>query len=178
MNHMEDALPARKPREFCRKFPVVSESIIRGLLHIGGRRAAQGEVNHQRPGHNLLARNKAPGARIVAVIAVVAENKILARGHHQFALELSKRTQDHPYLLYAYVNLGLTSTDLGNYPKASEYLTLALEAGLDSAILDPLDRELKAALIATELLLNRDRHCLTFTRAFRAGLLEAPKPKA
>jgi len=56
------------------------------------------------------------------------------------------------------------------------YLTLALEAGLDSAILDPLDRELKAALIATELLLNRDRHCLAYTRAFRAGILEAPKP--
>jgi cobalamin-dependent methionine synthase I len=58
------------------------------------------------------------------------------------------------------------------------YLTLAMEAGLDSAILDPLDRELKAALLATELLLNHDRHCLGYTRAFRAGILEAPKPTA
>jgi cobalamin-dependent methionine synthase I len=58
------------------------------------------------------------------------------------------------------------------------YLTLAMSAGLDSAILDPLDRDLKAALIATELLLNQDRHCLGYTRAFRAGLLEAPKPTA
>lgn len=55
------------------------------------------------------------------------------------------------------------------------YLTLALEAGLDSAILDPLDRELRASLLATELLLGRDRHCLAYTRAFRAGLL-GPAP--
>ena len=51
------------------------------------------------------------------------------------------------------------------------YLTLAISAGLDCAILDPLDRDLKAALIATEMLLGRDRHCLGYTRAFRAGLL-------
>jgi 5-methyltetrahydrofolate--homocysteine methyltransferase len=55
------------------------------------------------------------------------------------------------------------------------YLTLAVEAGLDCAILDPLDRELRAALLATELLLGRDRHCLAYTRAFRAGLL-GPAP--
>jgi 5-methyltetrahydrofolate corrinoid/iron sulfur protein methyltransferase len=62
------------------------------------------------------------------------------------------------------------------------YLTLAMEAGLDSAILDPLDRDLRASLLATDLLLGNDRHCLNYTRAFRAGILEpaaaAPKPIA
>ena len=29
---------------------------------------------------------------------------------------------------------------------------------------------------ATELLLGRDRHCLAYTRAFRAGLLEGGPP--
>jgi hypothetical protein len=43
-------------------------------------------------------------------------------------------------------------------------------AGLDSAILDPLDQELKAALLAAELVLGRDRHCLNYTRAYRAGV--------
>ena len=51
------------------------------------------------------------------------------------------------------------------------FLTLALAAGLDSAILDPLDRELRAALLAAELVLGRDRHCLNYTRAYRAGVL-------
>jgi 5-methyltetrahydrofolate--homocysteine methyltransferase len=50
------------------------------------------------------------------------------------------------------------------------FLTLALEARLDSAILDPLDQELRAALLAAELVLGRDRHCLNYTRAYRAGV--------
>jgi 5-methyltetrahydrofolate--homocysteine methyltransferase len=65
------------------------------------------------------------------------------------------------------VSFGLPARGLVN----RTYLTLAVEAGLDSAILDPLDRELRASLLATELLLGRDRHCLAYTRAFRAGLL-------
>ncbi len=50
------------------------------------------------------------------------------------------------------------------------FLILALASGLDSAILDPLDRELRAALIAARLVLGHDRHCLDYTRAYRAGL--------
>jgi len=50
------------------------------------------------------------------------------------------------------------------------FLTLALEAGLDCAILDPLDQELQATLLAAELVLGRDRHCLNYTRAYRAGV--------
>jgi len=52
------------------------------------------------------------------------------------------------------------------------FLTLALEAGLDCAILDPLDQELQATLLAAELVLGRDRHCLNYTRAYRAGVFE------
>jgi 5-methyltetrahydrofolate--homocysteine methyltransferase len=65
------------------------------------------------------------------------------------------------------VSFGLPARSLVN----RTYLTLAVEAGLDCAILDPLDRELRATLLATELLLGKDRHCLAYTRAFRAGLL-------
>ena len=71
------------------------------------------------------------------------------------------------------VSFGLPARALVN----RTYLTLAVEAGLDCAILDPLDRELQASLLATELLLGKDRHCLAYTRAFRAGLL-GPVPAA
>ena len=50
------------------------------------------------------------------------------------------------------------------------FLILALAAGLDSAILDPLDRQLRAALVTARLVLGHDRHCLDYTRAYRAGL--------
>lgn len=69
--------------------------------------------------------------------------------------------------------LGLSNISFG-LPARSyinrAFLTLAMAAGLDSAILDPLDRELKAAILAAELVLGRDRHCLNYTRAFRAGV--------
>lgn len=50
------------------------------------------------------------------------------------------------------------------------FLILAMAAGLDCAILDPLDQELQATLLAAELVLGRDRHCLNYTRAYRAGV--------
>jgi 5-methyltetrahydrofolate corrinoid/iron sulfur protein methyltransferase len=58
------------------------------------------------------------------------------------------------------------------------FLTLALAAGLDTAILDPLDRELRKALLAAEVVLGRDRYCLNYTRAYRAGLLNRPGTRA
>jgi cobalamin-dependent methionine synthase I len=73
----------------------------------------------------------------------------------------------------AHLTMGLSNISFG-LPARSyinrAFLTLALAAGLDCAILDPLDREIKAALLAAELVLGRDRHCLNYTRAYRAGL--------
>jgi cobalamin-dependent methionine synthase I len=66
------------------------------------------------------------------------------------------------------VSFGLPARSLIN----RAFLTLMLEAGLDSAILDPLDRELRKAILAAEVVLGLDHHCLNYTRAFRAGLLE------
>jgi 5-methyltetrahydrofolate--homocysteine methyltransferase len=73
----------------------------------------------------------------------------------------------------AHVTLGLSNISFG-LPARSyinrAFLTLALAAGLDVAILDPLDREMMAALMAAELVLGQDHHCLNYTRAYRAGL--------
>ena len=74
----------------------------------------------------------------------------------------------------AHMTSGLSNVSFG-LPVRSlvnrTYLTLAISAGLDSAILDPLDRDLRAALLATQLVLGQDRRCLGYTRAYRAGLL-------
>jgi len=53
------------------------------------------------------------------------------------------------------------------------FLALALAAGLDAAILDPLDPALYSELLAAELLLGRDRFCRRYTGAFRAGRITA-----
>jgi len=73
----------------------------------------------------------------------------------------------------AHLTMGLSNISFG-LPARSHinraFLTLALAEGLDAAILDPLDREMMAALVAAELVLGRDHHCLNYTRAYRAGL--------
>lgn len=51
-------------------------------------------------------------------------------------------------------------------------LILAMQAGLDSAILDPLDKDLQAAIVTTELLLGTDKHCLNYLKASRKGLFD------
>lgn len=51
------------------------------------------------------------------------------------------------------------------------FLTLAMEAGMDSAILDPLDTELMGILYATNTLTGNDNHGIKYIRAFRKGLL-------
>ena len=54
------------------------------------------------------------------------------------------------------------------------FLALAMEAGLDCAICDPMDHEIRTTMLATELLLGQDKHCLKFTRAYRAGAFNKP----
>lgn len=74
----------------------------------------------------------------------------------------------------AHITMGLSNLSFG-LPARSyvnrTFLTLALDAGLDSAIIDPTDRELMAAIKAAELVLGRDRHCLNYLRAYRSGIL-------
>jgi cobalamin-dependent methionine synthase I len=73
----------------------------------------------------------------------------------------------------AHLTMGLSNISFG-LPARSQinrtFLTLAIAAGLDCAILDPLDQDLMAALVTTKSVLGRDRHCLEYTHAYRAGL--------
>lgn len=57
------------------------------------------------------------------------------------------------------------------------FLCLALAAGLDSAIIDPTDRQLRTAMFAAQVILGRDRFCMAYNRAFRSGKI-GPSPKA
>ena len=49
------------------------------------------------------------------------------------------------------------------------FMTLAMNAGMDSAIMDPLNRDMVGTLLATDMLLGKDRHCRKFTMAYRKG---------
>jgi 5-methyltetrahydrofolate--homocysteine methyltransferase len=94
----------------------------------------------------------------------------------RIAFEVMRRVrQEYPE---AHLTIGLSNISFG-LPGRSfvnrYFLALAIEAGLDSAILDPLDREIQAAILATDLVLGRDKHCLNYIRASRKGLFDKPE---
>ncbi|AKL96695.1 5-methyltetrahydrofolate--homocysteine methyltransferase MetH [Clostridium aceticum] len=47
------------------------------------------------------------------------------------------------------------------------FLTIASYVGMDSAIMDPCNRDMMAALLATEALLGKDKHCRKYSNAYR-----------
>jgi len=51
-------------------------------------------------------------------------------------------------------------------------LTAAIVRGLDSAILDPTDKQLIGALKAAIVVAGKDECCLQYITAFREGRLE------
>lgn len=87
------------------------------------------------------------------------------------SIETIRRVREH--YPEVHITVGLSNISFG-LPARSYvnrvFLSLAMAAGLDSAILDPLDKELRATMLATQLVLGQDRHCLNYTRAYRAGL--------
>lgn len=94
----------------------------------------------------------------------------------QIAFEVMRRVRrEYPE---AHLTIGLSNISFG-LPGRSfvnrYFLALAMQAGLDSAILDPLDREIQAAILATELILGNDKHCLNYIRASRKGLFDKPE---
>ncbi len=74
----------------------------------------------------------------------------------------------------ARTTIGLSNISYG-LPKRSllnsVFLVILMSKGLDSAIIDPLDRNLMAAIRAADTILKDDPYCREYLRAFRQGLL-------
>jgi 5-methyltetrahydrofolate--homocysteine methyltransferase len=51
------------------------------------------------------------------------------------------------------------------------FMSMAIAKGLDAAILNPLDQSMMANILAAETLAGRDRFCMNFIKAYRAGRL-------
>jgi len=66
------------------------------------------------------------------------------------------------------VSFGIPARKLMN----QTFLVAAMSAGMDGAILDPLDKKLMSFLYAAEALLGRDEYCMNYLTKFREGELE------
>ena len=51
------------------------------------------------------------------------------------------------------------------------FLCIAMYEGMNSAILDPTDKEIRGTLLAVDVLAAKDKNCRNFTTAFRKGEL-------
>jgi cobalamin-dependent methionine synthase I len=66
------------------------------------------------------------------------------------------------------ISFGLPARKLIN----QAFLISAIGAGLDSAILDPLDKKIMSFVYAAELIQGKDDFCMNYLSAFREGKLE------
>ena len=86
----------------------------------------------------------------------------------RIAIDVIQRIKHH----FSQVNTtcGLSNISFG-LPQRTRlnrcFLIMAMTAGLDSAILDPLDEELMDSITTVETLLGKDRFCKTYIKAFR-----------
>jgi len=54
------------------------------------------------------------------------------------------------------------------------FMLLAMGAGMDSAIVDPTNRDMLGVIYAAEALLERDEYCMEYISAFKSGLIGPP----
>jgi len=92
------------------------------------------------------------------------------------SLELFIATMDGLKAKYPKIHFtsGLSNISFGTPFRSAinrEFLTLAMNAGMDSAIMDPLSADMRATLYATEALLGKDRNCRRYSNAYRKGII-------
>jgi len=66
--------------------------------------------------------------------------------------------------------LGLSNVSYGLPARSrlnAAFMQMAIYAGLDAAIVDPLNDDMMGEVRAAEVLVGKDRHCRRYTRAFR-----------
>ena len=57
------------------------------------------------------------------------------------------------------------------------FVVLAIAAGMDAGVLDPMNRGMRGAIYAAEACLGMDEYCMEYIGAFREGMI-GPVPKA
>ncbi len=53
------------------------------------------------------------------------------------------------------------------------FVSLMMDAGMDSAIIDPLDEKIMATIKTADMLLGHDQFCMEYLKGVRAGIIES-----
>jgi len=94
----------------------------------------------------------------------------ISTGAHHGLITLRTVSEIKKQFPRAQTVLGISNISFGLPARSrlnAAFLHTAVYAGLDAAILDPLDGHLMAEVKTAEVLVGKDRHCRRYTRAFR-----------
>ena len=94
----------------------------------------------------------------------------LATGTDSGKIAFETMEKAHKKFPEIHFTMGLSNISFG-LPKRSVvnriFMALSMASGLDTAIMDPLDKELMEAVVTAELVLGKDDYCANYTRAYR-----------
>lgn len=99
------------------------------------------------------------------VMALATENNSLLN----FIREISEIKALYPTI---HITSGLSNISFGLPARAlmnKTFMAFAIQAGMDSAVMDPLNRDMMGTIFATYALLGKDKYCREYSKAFRQG---------
>lgn len=88
---------------------------------------------------------------------------------------IKKIRNDYPE---AHITCGLSNISFGMPLRSlinQTFMSMCIQIGLDSAIIDPNDRNLKGVMLAAEMLMGKDKYCQSYSKAFRANAIGPKK---
>ena len=71
----------------------------------------------------------------------------------------------------AHITCGLSNISFGMPLRSlinQTFMAMCIQMGLDSAIINPNNRDLKAVMLSAEMLMGKDKFCQNFSRAYRS----------
>jgi len=69
------------------------------------------------------------------------------------------------------ISFGLPARTLMN----KTFMALAIQAGMDCAVMDPTNQDMMGTIFAAYALLGKDKHCRAYSKAFRQGKIGTPE---
>lgn len=101
------------------------------------------------------------------LLALATENESFIN----FTREISEIRKLYPDI---HITSGLSNISFGLPGRAlvnKTFMALAIQAGMDSAVMDPTNKDMMGTIFAAYALLGKDRNCRRYSKAFRAGII-------
>jgi 5-methyltetrahydrofolate--homocysteine methyltransferase len=120
---------------------------------------------------NRLAAAHVPPENIYVdpLVQPIATNGIFGREFLDAVTRIREEFEEvHTICGLSNISFGLPERRLLN----QTFMVMAIRSGLDSAIVNPLDRRMMAAITASETLTGKDDFCMNYLRAWRGGKFE------